>query len=102
MSTFQSAAASTPEPITATASADGTVTIPAIVSATAVPTSSAPSMLKTAESAIAGPGRAPRVATSVAIAFAASCKPFVSANASANETASHSSIDPNHRWQRHP
>jgi hypothetical protein len=29
------------------------------------------------------------VATSVAIAFAASWKPFVSANASANETANH-------------
>jgi hypothetical protein len=48
------------------------VTIPPIVSTTAVPTSSAPSRLKTAERVIAGPGRAPRVATSVAIAFAAS------------------------------
>ena len=37
---------STPDPITATVSSGATVTIPAIVSATAVPTSSAPSMLK--------------------------------------------------------
>ena len=46
-------------------------------------------MLKTAERTTACRGRAPRVATSVAIAFAASWKPFVSANASANETANH-------------
>jgi hypothetical protein len=36
------------------------------------------------------PRQAPRVATSVAIAFAASWKPFVSANARASETATHS------------
>jgi hypothetical protein len=70
--TFQSVAASAPAPMTTTACSAGTVTMPAIVSATAEPTSSAPSMLKTAESAIAGPGPAPRVATSVAMAFAAS------------------------------
>ena len=46
-------------------------------------------MLKTAASTMACPGSAPRVATSVAIAFAASWKPFVSANASAKETANH-------------
>ena len=88
---FQRTAPSAPEPITTTASAPETVTIPAIVSATAVPTRSAPNMLKTADSTTACPGRAPRVATSVAIAFAASWKPFVSANASANETANHES-----------
>ena len=54
---FQSTAASAPEPITTTASAPETVTIPAIVSATAVPTRSAPSMLKTAESTTACRGR---------------------------------------------
>jgi hypothetical protein len=58
--------------MTATPWPAGTVTMPAMVSATAVPTSTAPTMLKTAESATAWPGRAPRVATSVAIAFAAS------------------------------
>ena len=72
VSRFQSVAASTPAPIVATASSGATVTIPAIVSATAVPTRSAPSMLKTAARTIACPGRAPRVATRVAIALAAS------------------------------
>ena len=72
VSRFQSVAARTPAPITSTACAAGTSTIPAIVSATAVPTSRAPSMLKTVASTIACPGRAPRVATSVAIALAAS------------------------------
>jgi hypothetical protein len=69
---FQTKAAKTPEPITATAAAPETVTIPAIVSATAVPKSRAPSRLKTAESATACEGSAPRVATNIAIALAAS------------------------------
>ena len=89
---FQITAPSTPEPITATASAGSTVTIPAIVSATAVPTSSAPSMLKTPDRTIACPGRAPRVATSVAIAFAASWNPFVNEKANANATANQSAM----------
>jgi hypothetical protein len=71
VSRFQSVAARAPEPITAIA-ARQEGSIPPIVSTTAVPTSSAPSRLKTAERVIAGPGRAPRVATSVAISFAAS------------------------------
>ena len=50
---FQRVAPSAPAPMTATPLAAGTVTMPAIVSATAVPTSTAPSMLKTAESATA-------------------------------------------------
>ena len=50
-------AARAPQPITATASPAGTLTMPAIVSATALPTSSAPSMLKTAARTIACPGR---------------------------------------------
>ena len=74
--------------MTATPSLAGTVTMPAIVSATAVPTRTAPSMLKVADSAIACPGRAPRVATRVAIAFAASWNPFVSENANEHATAS--------------
>ncbi len=57
VSRFQSVAASTPEPITSTACAGGTCTIPAIVSATAVPTSSAPSMLNVGreDDRLAGP-----------------------------------------------
>jgi hypothetical protein len=70
------------------------VTTPAIVLATAVPTRSAPSMLKVAETTTAWPGRAPRVATSVAIAFAASWNPFVSAKASAIATASQTAMTP--------
>jgi hypothetical protein len=88
---FHVAALSTPEPMTATPTEAGTVTIPAMVSATAVPTSIAPSILKTDERTMACPGRAPRVATSVAIAFAASWNPFVRANARAQEIANASS-----------
>ena len=44
-------------------------------------------MLKTADRANACPGAAPRVPTRVAIAFEASWKPFVSANASVNAKA---------------
>ncbi len=53
VTTFQRVAPSAPAPMTATPLAAGTVTMPAMVSATAVPTSTAPSMLKTAESATA-------------------------------------------------
>ena len=49
-------------------------------------------MLKTAARTIAWPGRAPRVATSVAIALAASWNPFVSAKAIEKAIASPSSI----------
>ena len=55
--------------------------MPPIVSATAAPTSSGPSVLKKAASTIACAGVAPRVATSVAIAFDASWTPFVNAKA---------------------
>jgi hypothetical protein len=61
-----------PELTTATVSLAGTWTIVAIVSATADPTKIGPSMLNTAASAIAWAGVAARVATRVAIAFAAS------------------------------
>ena len=47
---------------------------------------SGPTTLPNAASTIAGPGWAARVATSVAIVLAASCKPFVNANASAIPT----------------
>ena len=61
--------------------------MPAIVAATADPTRIGPSMLKTEASAIACAGVAARVATSVAIAFDASWKPFVRANANARPIA---------------
>ena len=56
------------------------------------PANSTPRTLNPADSTIACPGFAPRVTTSVAIAFAASWNPFVSANVSAIATASPSSI----------
>ena len=56
-------------------------------SATAAPRSNGPSRLKQAAIRAAGSGRAARVATSVAIALAASCRPFVKANAMATQTA---------------
>jgi hypothetical protein len=59
-----------------------------MVLATAAPSSSGPSRLNTAARTIAAPGLAPLVATSVAIALAASWKPLVNANASAATTAS--------------
>ena len=84
---FQITEAVSPAPITATVCDGGSVTMPASVSATAVPSSSGPTTLPTVASATAGPGRAARVATSAAIEFAASCRPFVSANASAARMA---------------
>ena len=74
-------------PSTTMTSASGTVTIPAIVSATARPMSSGPITLPAAARSTAGPGRAARVITSVAMELAASCRPFVAANASAMATA---------------
>ena len=64
--------------------------------ARAIKTPKAPTA-NAADRAIAGPAPAPRVPTSVAIAFAASWSPFVNANASAKVTASHSSMARNHR-----
>ena len=84
---FQAVAPASPAPIVSTATSGSTCTILPIVFATAVPSTTAPSMLKTDESAIAWPGVAPRVATSVAIALAASWNPFVTANASARAIA---------------
>ena len=69
---FQVTAPASPAPITRVATSGGTVTMPAIVSATAAPTNSGPSRLKTEAKTIACSGRAARVATRVAIAFAAS------------------------------
>ncbi len=57
--------------------------MPAIVPATAAPSTSGPSMLKNAARTMAWPGRATRVATRVAMAFAASWNPLVNENASA-------------------
>jgi magnesium chelatase family protein len=57
------------------------------VLATAAPNSSGPIMLQTAARRTAGSGRPARVAMSVAIALAASCSPFVTANANAMTTA---------------
>ena len=69
---FQVTAAARPQPITSMVADAETVTIPPIVSATAAPTTNGPIMLKMLASTIACPGRAARVATSVAIAFDAS------------------------------
>ena len=69
---FQVTALARPAPITAVASAGETVTMPPMVSATAAPTNSGPSRLKTVASTIACFGRAARVATRAAIALAAS------------------------------
>jgi hypothetical protein len=73
--------------MTAVAADGATDTMPPIVSATAAPTSSGPTRLKIEAITIACSGVAARVATSVAIAFDASCSPFVAAKASANAIA---------------
>ena len=88
MNTFQVTAAVRAAPTTSTVCAAGTSTIVAMVLATAAPSSSGPTRLNTAARAIAAPGLAPLVATSVAIALAASWKPLVNANAKAATTAS--------------
>ncbi len=62
--------------------------MPPIVSATAAPSSSGPSRLKTEARTIACSGRAARVATSVAIALDASWSPLVTAKTIASRTAS--------------
>ena len=89
---FHATAPVSAAPRTGITSSDGTVTMPAIVLATAVPSSSGPSTLPTAASTTALPGRAARVATSVAIAFAASWTPLVNANASAIPIATTSPV----------
>jgi hypothetical protein len=85
---FQATAAVRAAPITATVCEAGTWTMVAIVSATAAPSSSGPTRLQTAARVIAGPGRAPLVATRVAMALAASWNPLVTANARVTRTAS--------------
>ena len=75
----QATAAVRPAPTMATPSAPSTVTIPAMVPATAVPITSGPRKLKTAASTTAGPGRATRVTMGMATAAAASFTPFSSA-----------------------
>ncbi len=58
------------------------VTMPPIVSATAVATRIGPRMVKTVAMSTAGPGRAARVATSAAIEFDESWKPLDTSKAS--------------------
>jgi hypothetical protein len=58
-----------------------------MVVATAEPRTNGPIKIATVAIARAAPGRAPRVATSVAIEFAASWMPFVNAKASASAIA---------------
>ena len=84
---FHTTAPVSAAPSTGITSLFGTVTMPSIVFATAPPSRSGPRMLATAASNTALPGRAARVATSVAIALAASWTPFVNAKASAITTA---------------
>ena len=87
MNRFQATAPVKAAPTTITISSLGTVTIPAIVSATALPRMSGPAMFPIAASTTAASGRAARVATSVATALAASCTPFVTAKSKAMLTA---------------
>jgi hypothetical protein len=74
--------------MTAIASSGGTVTIPATVFATAAPNRSGPSRLNTAATDAACSGCIARVATGAAIAFDASCRRLVSANANPSAIAS--------------
>ena len=71
-SPFQASAATRPAVITSTVSSGSTSTIPAIVVATADPRRNGPRKMPTAATPSAGPGRPARVATSVAVEFAAS------------------------------
>ena len=87
MYTFQITAPVSPAPMTGTPWAGLTVTSLPTVLATAAPKRSGPSRLKTDAIKTAGSGRATRVATSVAIEFAASWNPFVRANANAMRIA---------------
>ncbi len=73
--------------MTGTAWAGSTVTSLPTVFATAAPKKSGPRRLKTEAMATAGRGRAIRVATRVAIEFAASWKPLVRAKANAMRIA---------------
>ncbi len=84
---FQMTDAVSPAPMIATVWLGGTVIMPATRFATAVPSTSGPITLPSVANATAGPGRAARVATSAAIEFAASCRPFVSAKSSATPIA---------------
>ena len=84
---FHVTAPASPEPMTAIATEGATATMPPIVLATAAPRSNGPRRLKKEAIKIAWNGVAARVATSVAIAFDASCRPFVVANASDSSTA---------------
>src|SRR3970282_2169161 len=84
---FQVRAARRADVTTATISSGSTSTIPAIVSATAEPSKNGPVRMHAGGGRGAGPGRAARVATSVAIEFEASWKPFVKAKANASATA---------------
>ncbi len=83
VTTFHVTAPVSPAPTTATSCDVGTFTIVAMVLATAAPSRSGPIMLQTAARSTAGSGRPARVAIRVAIALAASCSPFVTANANA-------------------
>ena len=75
--------------------------MPAIVSATAVATRMGPSIVNTVAIAMAGAGRAARVATSVAMALEESWKPFDASKAmhsSSTTTSSTSTTRFYHRW----
>jgi hypothetical protein len=86
--TFQDTAAVRAAPTTVAVWAGSTSAMLAMVLATAAPSSSGPTMLQTAARAMADPGRAPLVATRVAMALAASLKPLVNAKARMTATAS--------------
>ena len=86
MTTFQSTAALSAAPTTATTSLRGTMISPAMVRATALPNSSGPSRQPTPARARAVAGWAARVATVAATELAPSWKPVVTANASAKAT----------------
>ena len=65
----------------------GTVMIPPMVLATAVPTTSGPSRLSTPTMATAGPGRPARVTTRAEMALEESWNPLVTSKAKATTTA---------------
>ena len=102
MSPFHATAPVRAAPRTGITSLVGTVTMPAIVFATALPRRSGPSTLPTAASSTAVPGRAARVATSVAMALAASWTPFVNAKANAIPMATTSPVVTNPGPPRQP
>ena len=84
---FQTTAPVSPAPMTGTMISGDTSTILATVSATAAPSRKGPTRFASEAMMTAGTGLAARVATSVAMALAASWKPVVSAKARATRMA---------------